>query len=330
METVAKAVGLSRSAVSYALRNHPSIPEKTRKRVREAAEKLGYRRNAYVSALMAQLHGKRTAEEPPTLAWIVDEPIHAFLGAIPFYRLAFEGARHRAHWMGYELEIFPHSGSAMSPAKLGKVLKSRGIRGVIVAPVSDKNRKDMNFPFQDFACSTIGYSLKTPALHKVGIDYSQGIRLLWEQLRDEGYKRPGLILSRPYDERTEHLQQATFLAMQSVDSGVEAIPPCILSQEEGLPAAGRWLERYQPDALLCAIPDLAPKLLRDCKQTPTVFMINHDSEFNGRGIVQPTRDVGAVAVDIVLNQIHNGEQGIPALASTTLIPYRWIDFDLSS
>jgi transcriptional regulator with XRE-family HTH domain len=55
MADVAKAARVSKNAVSLALRGDPQISESTRRRIEEAAKKLGYRRNPVVGELMARL-----------------------------------------------------------------------------------------------------------------------------------------------------------------------------------------------------------------------------------------------------------------------------------
>jgi len=42
-QDIARELGLSQTAVSLALRNHPSIPETTVRSVRATARRLGYR-----------------------------------------------------------------------------------------------------------------------------------------------------------------------------------------------------------------------------------------------------------------------------------------------
>ncbi|RRJ98846.1 LacI family DNA-binding transcriptional regulator [Opitutaceae bacterium TAV3] len=53
MEAVARAAGVHRTTVSMALRGHPKLPEATRARIRELAERMGYRPNPLVQALMS-------------------------------------------------------------------------------------------------------------------------------------------------------------------------------------------------------------------------------------------------------------------------------------
>src|SRR5712692_11539903 len=51
LKTLAEGLGLSQSTVSRALREHPGIPDKTRRRVIAAAEKVGYKPNARARGL---------------------------------------------------------------------------------------------------------------------------------------------------------------------------------------------------------------------------------------------------------------------------------------
>jgi DNA-binding LacI/PurR family transcriptional regulator len=50
---IARRVGISRAAVSYALNNSPGVSQETRSRVHAAAEELGYTRHALASSLRA-------------------------------------------------------------------------------------------------------------------------------------------------------------------------------------------------------------------------------------------------------------------------------------
>ena len=59
MQQIANVAGVSKSAVSLALRNDPRIPESTRFRIQKIAEKMGYRRNPVVDSLMTQLRADR-------------------------------------------------------------------------------------------------------------------------------------------------------------------------------------------------------------------------------------------------------------------------------
>src|ERR1700712_1561557 len=70
LSVIAAQVGCSKNTVSLALRSDPQIPVTTRDVIRKVADKLGYRPNAVVSHLMAQLRSSQTARFQAKLALV--------------------------------------------------------------------------------------------------------------------------------------------------------------------------------------------------------------------------------------------------------------------
>jgi DNA-binding LacI/PurR family transcriptional regulator len=70
MKTIAAQAGVTQATVSMCLANNPRIPLATRKRVSALADRLGYRPNAYVSALMRIRRRGRTNNVRPVLALV--------------------------------------------------------------------------------------------------------------------------------------------------------------------------------------------------------------------------------------------------------------------
>lgn len=68
LREVAREAGLTKSAVSLALRHDPRIPPATRRRVAACARRLGYRRNAVVAHLMSELRRGTEAGPRATVA----------------------------------------------------------------------------------------------------------------------------------------------------------------------------------------------------------------------------------------------------------------------
>src|SRR3954469_2784440 len=100
---VALACGVHPSTICLALRNSPSIPEETRQRIRQAAEKLGYQPNAAARNL-AFMRSDRKGPGSLPLAWLNQEPRRNHWHADPSARVYFEAARRRAEELGYHLE----------------------------------------------------------------------------------------------------------------------------------------------------------------------------------------------------------------------------------
>src|SRR5690606_36648837 len=106
LKDIAKAVGYSKNTVSLALRGDRQIPAATRERICGVAEEMGYRPNAVVSQLMAQLRASRTTRLQAKLALVnANRGREAFRShpTIPTY---VEGCASRAAKLGYGFDRF--------------------------------------------------------------------------------------------------------------------------------------------------------------------------------------------------------------------------------
>jgi LacI family transcriptional regulator len=102
MQDVARASGYSRAAVSMALRGDPSIPEETRDRIQAVAQRIGYRANPLVAALMSLQRQRRpTTRNTTTVAFLTSHPADFPWRKQPVYQRMFAGAEHRAGELGF-------------------------------------------------------------------------------------------------------------------------------------------------------------------------------------------------------------------------------------
>ncbi|HOO92386.1 MAG TPA: helix-turn-helix domain-containing protein, partial [Opitutales bacterium] len=67
MADIAREAGVSRNAVSLALRNDPQIAPATRERIHAIADRLGYQRNPAVGTLMSQMRRRSSQGSLGTL-----------------------------------------------------------------------------------------------------------------------------------------------------------------------------------------------------------------------------------------------------------------------
>src|SRR4051812_21699814 len=70
IKDIAAKAGVAVSTVSYALRNHPSIPPATCRRIQAVGEKLGYRPDPQISALMAHIGRGRAVQSSGRIALV--------------------------------------------------------------------------------------------------------------------------------------------------------------------------------------------------------------------------------------------------------------------
>lgn len=120
--------------MALALRNSPKIRQATREKIQASAARLGYRPDPALTALNAYRKTVRSPHYQATLAWLNNWPRQEDLLANDTFREYFEGANARARELGYRLETFWLHEEGLPLPKLGRVLKARGIQGLLLAP----------------------------------------------------------------------------------------------------------------------------------------------------------------------------------------------------
>ena len=327
MRHVARAVGVAVSTVSKALRNDPSIPEKRCRAIQATAERLGYRPHPLVATLMSQVHHHRRRSDPHNLAWIdlwpASQDSMVAMSAEPILR----GARERAQELGYGIEVYRAGADGMSPERLHRTLTARGQWGLIIPPVPESAMK-FSLDMRGLTGVTIGTSLHEPAMHRVSPNHFQGGVVAFERLRAKGFRRIGLVLTPAMSQRVEGKWLGAFLACQQQLPKRERVSPLLLAHEDHEVLAG-WLHREAPDALLVAEAFVWPAANRlnqgTRKYPPLGWLMQHAGRCDiGRLDYRPEQ-LGGVAVEMVVAQIHRNERGCPVIPHTILIDAVWVD-----
>lgn len=323
MEDVAKRAGVARSTVSMALRDDASIPLATRRKIQKVAEAMGYRPNPLVSALMAGLRSGRNEIRPIPLAYVsgFSEAEENSVGTLANFR---DGASEHAARLGYRLEYFRLNSGKITPPRLDGILRTRGIPGLLLAPVRDPLEK-FDFDWSAFAAVAIGHSLLQPQLHRVVHHQYHGMLLAIENLQRKGYRRPGLVLTTELDQRVDRNWTAAFLVKQMARNGSLNVPLLIVDDldEETF---RQWFERERPDSIISIFPKTVQwtRCLGLLPQEKVGFaFLDWTPETPGPGIDQNSRLVAAAAVDLLVEQLYHNRKGSPKDPKTVLIEGRW-------
>src|SRR5690606_17548665 len=145
MADLAREVGLSRNAVSLALRADPSIPEATRQRVRAAADRMGYRVNPTIAQLMSELRKSGVRRARHTLALCNAFPEKQAFRTHPTLPTYVAGCRRRAAQQGYGIVEFWLHVPGLDGDRLNRILHARGIRGLIIVGLMEDTRLPPRF-----------------------------------------------------------------------------------------------------------------------------------------------------------------------------------------
>lgn len=329
LRMVGEKAGVTGMAVSLALRNHPSIPPSTQRRIKQIARNMGYRPNAMVATLMASIHTRRPLSESPVLSLVYEAEFARLREFVPFYSDLAKGARERAAELGYVLEDTPLKMEKKAAQILYRQLHNRRVRGVIVAPLFHRGGI-CPLSFEGLACCALGYSLHKPNLHRVVPNYAQTIRLAWERLLEKGYRRPGFIGTLEQLERTYYARLGAFTAQQAAHPEVDVVPPLILKKSpddhptECLHELLAWYRQHRPDVLLSPPWILLEGLRRHIKVPEEAGVILNDFDAGWSQVVEGAYLIGSGAVDMVVAQIHRNESGVPRHPKTMALNSTWI------
>lgn len=329
MSDVGRAAGVSQAAVSLAFRHDRSVPPETRKRIFSVARRLGYRRHAAVSALMAQIRASRQIE------------IKAELGAITFWpdRTAFErnttwqeqwmGARARAAQLGYALEEFWME-PGMPPRRLVSVLNARNIEGLLIFPLPTPGT--VSLPLARFSVVGIGYTLITPQIHRVVTAHFDAVLIALGQLQKRGYRRIGLVLDEKLNPRVRRNWHAAFLAYGHDFAQVSSKAILSLSPEGDRARLAKWMRSFRPDAIICGgSHPIRTWLVELGFQVPEEVGIVRLASLRPAEhcayIDEKWQDVGATAVEHLVGQMIRNECGVPRRPTLTLVRGEWVEGD---
>ena len=325
---IAAAAGVHFTTVSLALRNDPRISAQTRDRVRIVAERINYRPNPLVTALMANVRSGRHAQQQLTLGFCMHWESIEGCWKIPTHRLFFEGAQARAETMGYRLTAFNLNETGISPQRWNRIFEARGIRGIILGCFQTLIHEiPLNWP--EFCAVRIDPNPRNPHLDTACTNQNQVVRVAFRQARARQYKRIALAVHKFWDERLGDAFHAGYLTEQAEIPVKERIP-AFRTYTWTQDAFNQWFKKARPDCIIGMdevnvrgwLKALGVKVPGD-----VAFADLDQKDTTGRvaGMRKHHTLLGATAVDMVIKKLQHNERGIPEYPKITLIAGKWIE-----
>ena len=336
---IAQAAGVAQSTVSRALRNAPSISAAERERIKKIAQKLGYRPNPFVSAFTAQVLHYRRSPQGAVIAFIECSDVETV-----YSREYQEGARDRAHALGFSTEIFRLADVNHSFPRLNKVLQARAISAALILPVP-AGVDFSTFDFEPLACAAVDPTLHNAQVSRAEPDYFQNMQLALDVLEARGYKRPTFGSHAGESALISNAWLGAFTAWQAFRPRRERMEPCL--NVWGREKVSQWYLRHKPDAIICNSleyfvwaaesglkpPDVAYVFLGAGPRRPLLSRFTnsassvHDElgKLMISGVNQNRHQVGAFAVDNIVAQIHRNEYGLHRHPNTLMVQGTWFE-----
>lgn len=313
--------------ISLALRDHPSISASRRAQIRKLAKKHGYQPDPALAALNAYRINNRAKRYQGALAWLTSFPSADGWRCMIHAEGYYNGACKRAAELGYQVEPFWVGEPGLSAKRAAQVLLARGVQGLIVAPLPDKQNV-VAFDLKPFSAVALGYSLRQPQLHVVMNHQARNMKHTVHQLHALGYRRIGLALPSASNVRVDQNYLSGYLIAQCETSSTRLEP--LLADVFDAAAFMKWLRESRADAVIVSaswITQVTAWLKKAGLQVPKDIGLAAasipDSPTHVSGVDENPALIGRMAVDAVVGMIHRQERGIPEHPSSILAEGKW-------
>lgn len=321
LRDIASNAGVTVACVSLALRDSPQVAAATKVRIRDLAEKLGYRPDPALAALAAYRSRVQPDQFRSVMACIIDGKSQDSL------KTTWPSMAQRARELGYEAQKFVLSDPGSEWEKLLRVLRSRGIRGIFLAP---RIRYDETFPHtaaDPFCLVTIGYSVRLDGIHRVSTNqYLDMLRHVGE-LRKIGYHRPGLWVPAGADGRVNHQFSAGYLAAFLPEGATPA--PILHDDSPSRQGLRSWVRDHEIDVVI-GLPEHLPLLRAAGFSIPAKLGFSTYNWHGGKEVkgmsgmdYRPTQ-LAANAVDVLHAALLNNRNGFSDDAPLTVFNARLV------
>lgn len=323
---IARLAGVSQMTVSLALRDHPTLPESTRLRIKRIAAEIGYRPDPNIGRMLSYIRGRRESRSTPSVAYLHAMQTDSNFGPSRSRQRMLEGARARCEALGFRIDEFWLNQDGLTPARMCSILQTRGVEGILVPPFPATLER-FDFDWRPFSAISTSHSSEFLGLDLVSTNRQQTINLAMEQLRQRGYRRPGLILDGERDRRTGHNILSQFLWHRSLRPKSRGPEVLFMPAVDRRTLAG-WLRRERPDVVLSLGDEVLTMLEQLGHAVPED--IGYLSLSTGShlarlvsGIDEGPDRIGATAIDLLAAKILHFERGRPETRKLVLIDGTW-------
>lgn len=324
LREIAEHAGVHQSTVSRVLKNDARISQATAEAVRAAADALGYVPDPHFAKLMSHMRGMREARFESVVGFVLPEEPYPD----PFAKQLLDGALTRAQELGYVVDRFPVN---MSPEKirtLNRVLRARGIEGVLLLP-QVRNSAPPALEMDTMAVVSVTSYTEAFPVHEVLPDHAYNMDRVREALTQQKAARPGLI-SWPDLNRRQHQAGPRMLYAYAIET-LARMPLPIMNWQGGDAEIQEnfqdWFRTHRPDALILPNPVIhqaVQKILVDMGEAVPPCYASALHAAGLPGVDQQPEEIGRAAIDMLTAHMQRNEKGWPTVTKHMLIPGVWV------
>ena len=331
METIANELGVSKTTVHYALRDTGRVSEVTRQRVREMAQKLGYRPNLLARSLRTQ----RTDSLGVVLVSLTTT----------FHARLLEGIDAAAQKRGYTMLLACSYSDAEKQQKRMETLLERGVDGLIVAPASPDDEDGYLRRLQNDQTPLIfvDRTVDKVEVDSVASDNVLGGRVAAEHLIESGRTRLAFITTIERDRRSTSVRDR----LDGFNAALRnaGLPPAVVLGEDvpadttedefgaaAVRAAWEKTRSFPYDGVFAVHDGIAYGAMEALEERAftvpgDVAVVGFDDQSPSRfvkpsltTVSQPAHEIGEVAADLLLDRLAAKEDATGPIAAPRLEP----------
>ncbi len=331
---VGQHCGYHGTTVGMALRNHPAIPDETRRKIQESAKALGYIPDPALRALAAHRYGLKDTHGYTTIAVISDhQPTDGWRKPNDEGARYFKGMKARASELGYTLEEFNVGKNHELQNRLDEILKARGICSVIVAPQVSLDLP-VNLDWKAYCAVAIGYSLVSPPLPRVTHHHRDGAQTAVKELIELGYRKIAFINPYAYEVRVGFDYCSGFFTIVNLNNHILDSAFLIPRNKTNLarPETLDWIKANRPEVVITSQAHLLSYFRENNIKIPEdmgfvrLGVPRADNPADQiSGIEENSVVIGNEAVELVSSMQLSHSRGIPAVRQVHLVQGKWIE-----
>ena len=326
MKDVAKEAGVHQTTVSLALRNHPSLPKSTRERIQKLADRMGYRPDPALSALVAYRQATKNQPSEQVIAWIINLRDPSQFDSCHLHTHLIDGARERAKELGYKLDVFWYGKEYKDARSLNRVLKARGIQGLIFGAF-DYREEPFDLDWDHFSVVKINQLPRNLTFDSIHCNHIEAVSLVVDELHRIGVKRIGFALSEFEEVKKQFRFGAGLHTKRRAIDPENWIEPFYFKhdceyKEDVLPSVAAWARAEKVEAIVSNWNNMDSVAMELTNEGQMCRFVPLDADERTKvygGINQDHRESGRRAVDMAVGQIKTFRRGFEANPCATLI-----------
>lgn len=303
MDDIARRARVHRSTVSLALHDSPRIAAATRARIKQLAEKMGFRPDPLLDAF--NFHRKSSAPNASgvVFAFVSDHASRSHFEASAPHREMLAGAREQAAVIGASVDLLLLENRQVTAERLDHILHSRGISGVVLGALSLQTT-ELALSWARYAAVAVESFHLQPELDAVTLDYAAATRAVVQQLHAAGHTRIGFVDRAGNSLRLQHRALSGYL-FECAARRLPRLPPLLVPEPGDWKEAEPWLDAEGPTAIIASSGLGEPTEAPGEQRHPAVHPVFPDG-------AQPYRRLGAEALALVDLRRQLGPRGLPA------------------